>query len=86
MSRPTAQADRLSRRTTSAVEPLTLRTWRNSCAVAGRELPLLDRAGATVRQWDRPNRRWLFPRRDVPAVIRQAERERRAVVIEEGAP
>lgn len=44
---------------------------------------LLDRAGVTVRQWQHRERRYLFPIREMPAVIAQAERDRRTVVIDD---
>lgn len=66
--------------------PLVLRPMRHSCSVdAPGATATLNRAGATVRQWDHLRRCWLIPLRDMPAVIRQAEREGRPVLIEDGA-
>lgn len=45
---------------------------------------LLDRAGVTSRQWQHRGRYFIFPLRDMPAVIARAEKDRRLVLIEDG--
>lgn len=70
----------------NASAPMVLRPLRHSCSVdAPGATATLNRAGATVRQWSHIGRCWLIPLRDMPAVIRQAEREGRPVVIEDGS-
>jgi len=52
-------------------ELMVLQPLRNSCAVQAPGATMtLNRAGATVRQWDHLRRCWLIPLRDMPAVIR----------------
>ena len=64
--------------------PVVISPLRFSCAVeCTGPSRLLDRAGVTTRQWMHRERRYLVPIRDMPAVIAQAERDRRTVVIDD---
>lgn len=59
---------------------------RHSCSIeCTGPTRLLDRAGVTARQWSHLGRHWLFPRRDLPAVIRRADRDGRIVLLDDGA-
>lgn len=67
-------------------DTLVFEPHRNTVRVHGARVPsLLNRCGVDPRQWDHLQRCWMAPIRFLPALLEQAEKDRRNVIIEDHA-
>ncbi len=65
-------------------ETLVFEPRRGTVRVHGQRVPsLFNRCGVDRRQWDHLQKCWMAPIRYLPALLKQAEKDRRNIIIEQ---